>query len=309
MKKTTLSLISFMAIAILTLTMSSCKEDPADPPTVQVFASVDEYTVAFTATVTNADSYAWEFGDGSVSVEQNPSHTYDVSGTYTATITVTGEGGTANASVEVTISASELEMLTGGAAMANGKTWVFSPVASVGDAIYYVDADMTQQDETAFPNGILVFLGIGSEYEDEFTFKHDLVYTHDVKNDSSIADIIFASALGLGFRLTPEELIVLAPFTPEAATFTYTEDTDLTLEVIPDEDFPEVSEEITWSGLRVLEIEGGIEFVGIMDFTRKYIIFDISMDHMQIGMFVSTTQGSKFNLPTHFLKMTLIPKV
>ncbi len=113
---------------------------------------------------------------------------------------------------------------------------------------------------------------------------------------------------GLGFRpAVGEDLIALAPFTPAAATFTFTEDTDLTLEVIPDEDFPEDTENVTWSGVTVLEIEGGTGFLGIMDYTRQYIVFDISVDHVQIGMFVSTTQGSKYMIPTHFVKMTLVP--
>lgn len=304
MKKTTLSLISFAAIAVVALTMFSCAEDPADPPTVTVFASVDGYQVAFTATVTNADSYAWEFGDGTVSIEQNPVHTYTQSGSYTATCTVTGDGGTASESVDFVIAASKLEMLTGGPGMANGKAWKFSPTSSEGDGIFYADADMTQQDPV--PDGILGLLGLPTEYEDEFIFMDDLSYAHDVKNDSVVADIVFAMLNGLEFRPTSEDVIVLAPFTPVASTFTFTENTDLTLEVIPDQDLPEESTEITWSGVDVLEI-AGTEFVGIMDFTRKYIVFDISVDHLQIGFFISTTQGSKANLPTHFVKMTLMP--
>lgn len=307
MKKTTLTLISFAAIALLSLTMISCKEDPADPPTVTVFASVDGYQAAFTATVTNADTYSWDFGDGESSPEQNPVHTYAQSGSYTATITVTGDGGDASASTTVTIAASELEMLTGGPAMANGKTWKFSPTSSTGDGIYYADAVMTLQEP--IPDGILGLIGIPTEYEDEFIFHHDMSYTHDVKNDSVVADIVFAMANQLGFRATAEDVIVLAPHAPVAATFTYTEDTDLTLEVIPDQDFPEDSEEVTWNNVTVLEVEGGVEFIGIMDFTRKYIIFDISVDHVQIGFFISTTMGSKAHMPTHFVKMTLIPAV
>ena len=113
MKKTAFSLLSFAAIAVLALTMFSCAEDPADPPTVTVFASVEGYQVAFTATVTNADTYAWTFGDGGTSTDQNPVYTYTQSGSYTATLTVTGDGGSESASTNVTISASELEMLTG----------------------------------------------------------------------------------------------------------------------------------------------------------------------------------------------------
>jgi PKD repeat protein len=305
MKKTTLSLISFMAIAVLALTMFSCAEDPPDPPTVTIFASVEGYVVAFTSTVTNTDSYSWEFGDGTVSAEQNPVHTYDVSGTYTATLTVTGEGGTANASTEVTIEASELEMLTGGSAMANGKTWMISQVAGVGDGIYKNPPDW--EVEMVIPSGMLVFIGLPSEYNDEFTFKYDMTYTHNTENDSALTDFVFAFINQLEYRPSLEEAVVLAPFTTTGATFTYTEDTNLTLEMTHEDD-PNSTSEVTWNNVTVLEIEGGTEFVGLWDFTRKYVIHDISVDHLQIDMFMSGTEGSKANYPSHMLRLTFIPK-
>ncbi|WP_129597731.1 TIGR04279 domain-containing protein [Methanohalophilus profundi] len=49
--------------------------------------------VTFTAEADNADSWQWEFGDGSTSTEQNPTHTYEEPGTYTVVLTVEGEGG------------------------------------------------------------------------------------------------------------------------------------------------------------------------------------------------------------------------
>jgi len=306
MKKTAFSLLSIALIAVLAFTMYSCGEDPADPPTVTVFASVDGYQVAFTATVTNADSYQWEFGDGNVAVEQNPVHIYDQSGPYTATCTVTGDGGTISATVDVVISASALEMLTGGPAMANGKAWKFSPTSSTGDGIFYADADMTLQDP--IPDGILGLIGIPTEYEDEFIFKYDLGYSHTVGNDSVVADIVFCMLNQIAFRPTAEDVIVLAPFTPVAATFTFTENTDFVIEVT-DQDTPNDSETITYEDVTTLEVEGGAEFVGMLDFTRKYIVFDISVNHVQIGFFISTTQESKASLPTHFVKMTLIPAV
>ena len=39
-------------------------------------------TIDFTNTSTNATSYLWDFGDGSTSTENNPSHTYTDAGTY-----------------------------------------------------------------------------------------------------------------------------------------------------------------------------------------------------------------------------------
>ena len=48
-------------------------------------------TVIFTDQSTGTvDSWNWSFGDGLSSNEQNPSHTYNDSGSYTVTLTVTG---------------------------------------------------------------------------------------------------------------------------------------------------------------------------------------------------------------------------
>jgi len=49
-------------------------------------------------------TYSWDFGDGSSSATQNPSHTYSAIGNYTATLTVTDSGSAnANATVSITV--------------------------------------------------------------------------------------------------------------------------------------------------------------------------------------------------------------
>jgi len=53
-------------------------------------------TVKFNATSTSTDpalEWHWDFGDGSTSVEQNPSHTYTAVGSYNITLTVTYSTG------------------------------------------------------------------------------------------------------------------------------------------------------------------------------------------------------------------------
>jgi PKD repeat protein len=51
-------------------------------------------TVNFTDQSTGQiTSWSWDFGDGSISTEQNPSHTYTDDGSYTVSLAVTGPGG------------------------------------------------------------------------------------------------------------------------------------------------------------------------------------------------------------------------
>lgn len=45
-------------------------------------------TVLFTSNSTNGVTYLWDFGDGTMSVEENPQHVYDGSGPYIVTLTV-----------------------------------------------------------------------------------------------------------------------------------------------------------------------------------------------------------------------------
>jgi PKD repeat protein len=59
-------------------------------------------TVEFTNASANATSYMWDFGDGSSSDLENPTHTFDSAGVYTVSLTAYGECGIAY--IEKTIS-------------------------------------------------------------------------------------------------------------------------------------------------------------------------------------------------------------
>lgn len=41
----------------------------------------------------NSTSWAWKFGDGDISSEQNPKHTYNQAGNFSVTLTVTNSRG------------------------------------------------------------------------------------------------------------------------------------------------------------------------------------------------------------------------
>jgi len=51
------------------------------------------------------DTWQWDFGDGTTSSEQNPSHTYQTPGVYNAILTVIGTGGGNSASIGIVVSA------------------------------------------------------------------------------------------------------------------------------------------------------------------------------------------------------------
>ncbi len=66
--------------------------------------AVNGANVAFQSTSSGAVAYNWDFGDGSGSDEQNPSHTYGTDGQYTVTLTASNACGSATATYTVTIS-------------------------------------------------------------------------------------------------------------------------------------------------------------------------------------------------------------
>lgn len=75
-------------------------ENPGDgttPPTANFsFTGSNQYapaTMNFTNLSQNASSYSWDFGDGSTSSSQNPSHTYSTPGTYSVTLQATNNIG------------------------------------------------------------------------------------------------------------------------------------------------------------------------------------------------------------------------
>ena len=150
-----------LTLAIFGLVFTSCsKEETTPKPTVSFSVDNDGGVVTFTATVTNATSYAWDFGDDETSTEQNPVHTYAEAGEYEVSCTVTGEGGSLKATGTLTISVED--MVAGGT---NGKTWMIDPTKAT------IGTGLSNDDQKPFPGGFLTLIGLGDEYEDSFTLK------------------------------------------------------------------------------------------------------------------------------------------
>ncbi len=60
-------------------------------------------TVNFTNTSSNADTYFWDFGDGTTGTQTNPVHAFPGDGIYTVELTSTNECGSATTSAEIVI--------------------------------------------------------------------------------------------------------------------------------------------------------------------------------------------------------------
>jgi PKD repeat protein len=61
--------------------------NPSAAITANATGTVGE-VISFKSTVTNASSWAWDFGDGGMSLAPNPTHVFGVSGTYTVSLSV-----------------------------------------------------------------------------------------------------------------------------------------------------------------------------------------------------------------------------
>jgi len=94
-------------IAVVAMLAVSCKPNVEKPKALFDY-SVDGMTVTFQNMSKNADSYAWEFGDGEKSTEKDPTHTYAELGTYTVKLTATNVGGDAVATQDVVLEAKSI---------------------------------------------------------------------------------------------------------------------------------------------------------------------------------------------------------
>ena len=91
---------TFRNAFLLSPTDTTCQgQQPQNPPTASFnSAPVSGHTIQFSDTSSGTPtSWLWDFGDGSTSTQQNPSHTYAAAGNYSVKLTVTNAGGSSQA--------------------------------------------------------------------------------------------------------------------------------------------------------------------------------------------------------------------
>lgn len=84
-----------------------------EPPVANFSASDTKGTIPFTVQFTDqssqATSWLWDFGDGTNSTLENPTHTYNSTGTYTVTLTVTNSEGSDQETMEIITSTDDIQ--------------------------------------------------------------------------------------------------------------------------------------------------------------------------------------------------------
>ena len=95
MKNSFLRNITLASLIFSVAIITSCGDDDSSTPAPEAdfTTSIDGKTVTFTDASTDAETYAWEFGDGNTSTEASPTHTYETNGSYVAKLTVSNGSG------------------------------------------------------------------------------------------------------------------------------------------------------------------------------------------------------------------------
>lgn len=104
-------LLPFFLVTLIL--MVGCRKDPYNfndlHATVISFYTVSDTKfdmneeIHFKNESKNADTYSWDFGDGTTSTDKDPVKTYPKAGNYTVTLKAIGPGGTGNYSSDITI--------------------------------------------------------------------------------------------------------------------------------------------------------------------------------------------------------------
>jgi len=307
---------SMMVVAgFMAVNLTSCGDDPMPVPTVKLLAEVDatdQYKVNLTVEATDATTFAWDYGDGNLSVAgENHSHIYAASGDYTIKVTVTNESGTASATANVTINPSIQEMLAG--VNASGKSWVMSKTPSANDgAGPLAPSEFNISLPFALVGDPLAYVGFPDEYDNIFTFKPDGKYSVDNVNGQNLCTQIYAvlttGQMEPGNGWTKGQLgFATMSYTAQAnATWKVEEGVTIELDVMSDD--PATATEYTpmhvkYENVTRVSVTGG--YFGFLDMTNYVIIEKIEPTKMQILLIMHTEIPDKQSI---FARITMVPK-
>lgn len=309
MKKTSVHqrILLFVLMAFLVSACSKETEKPVFPLSAEIFKSLKDKQVAFTALTHSATKWTWDFGDGKTSSEKNPVHVYETGGYYKAKLTASDDkGNSVTKEVSLAVALTPYALLTGNhtAPGYKGKTWKLTTNHTTNtDYLGNCDAALTTAKGTPkpLPNGIFGQLGMPEAYKDEFTFFNDGSYVHSNANNNglSFSALLNQMVLNGGKDVTnmngKDYGMCIAKYTPQAgAKFTYVAKEDLTIASVYG-----AGGKLTFKDVSTLDFTG-TEFIGFRDVQRKIILNKINDTSMQLIMFMAAAQ-QYFPANTHAL--------
>jgi hypothetical protein len=112
-------------------------------PTAAFTVETEGSTVSFTNSSANANSYTWDFGDGTTSDEQNPEHEFIGAGPYTITLTATNCNKQATASQVISLLNTTNFSLNNLVVYPNPATSTWNITAAIGNISAIQVVDMT----------------------------------------------------------------------------------------------------------------------------------------------------------------------
>lgn len=183
--KTMKNYVSLYAIASLMFLLGACVEDEATMAPKARFtheADADNYLmISFENESVDAETYAWDFGDGSTSNEESPVHTYAEVGMYKVVLTITGGDVTDSRSEDIQVAdplAAQRALIGEGS-----KTWKLLRDVSGGAYTYLVGPEDRSGVWWSFGKGTWTSQPLCERpcsFDDTFTFNADGTMTRDV---------------------------------------------------------------------------------------------------------------------------------
>ena len=209
------------------------------------------------------------------------------------------------------------ELLTGGAAATEGKTWVLSKGTYPSDD---GGGSITNDMFALLPIPANIQTLLGREYDNEFTFFSDGKYSIDPKNDTILAATLSSTLGGIVCDWTQNELGLCGAHFAAVNNATWTlHEEDFTVDAITnplDAATPPLHGNVTFTGKTWLSFSAGAHF-GILDGTTSthVIIKEVTETEMHVALLMCMYQGVMnpggldfAGYPTHIFQLTYVPK-
>jgi len=176
-------------------------------PTADPTSDAAELSVSFEANATNSQGVTWDFGDGTMSTELNPSHVYGEDGEYTVTLTVSGVCGDVTETITVLAYSQVTAGFTSGATtLCAGSTVTYTSMSSsnVTDYMWEFEGGTPATSNAANPT---------VTYAEAGTYQVSLQVANVLYEDEAVID----DYVTIQGNLTP-----VAAANADALTVTYT---------------------------------------------------------------------------------------